>query len=164
MNNGTEKYIETVAYLGKLYDFCNEKFFNGKLKKPVITIQRDERKRDFRLVVGRKSLERSFGRRRRTRVKHNGTTIKPPYRSDCGNAYSRNVPPIRCGKRSSRLFSRRNVSQQTVSQNCGNARVIRKAITANRLVAYGTYERKRKTYKQFRCGKSADDNLSVTGL
>ena len=47
MNNGTEKYIETVAYLGKLYDFCNEKFFNGKLKKPVITIQRDERNKTF---------------------------------------------------------------------------------------------------------------------
>lgn len=43
MQNGTEKYIETVAYLGKLYDFANERLFNGELKKPVITIQRDER-------------------------------------------------------------------------------------------------------------------------
>ena len=43
MKNGTEKYIETVAYLGKLYDFANERLFNGELKKPVITIQRDER-------------------------------------------------------------------------------------------------------------------------
>lgn len=43
MQNGTEKYIETVAYLGKLYDFANEKLFNGELKKPVITVQRDER-------------------------------------------------------------------------------------------------------------------------
>jgi hypothetical protein len=41
--DGTEKYIETVKYLGKLYDFLDEKFFNGELKKPVITIQRDER-------------------------------------------------------------------------------------------------------------------------
>lgn len=43
MKNGTEKYIETVAYLGRLYDFANERLFNGELKKPVITVQRDER-------------------------------------------------------------------------------------------------------------------------
>ena len=41
--NGTDMYIETVKYLAKLYDFCNEKLFNGELQKPVITIQRDER-------------------------------------------------------------------------------------------------------------------------
>lgn len=38
-----EKYIETVAYLGKLYDFANAKLFGGELVKPVITVQRDER-------------------------------------------------------------------------------------------------------------------------
>ena len=38
MKNGTEKYIETVAYLGKLYDFVNAKLFGGELVKPVITI------------------------------------------------------------------------------------------------------------------------------
>ena len=43
MKNGTEKYIETVAYLGKLYDFVNAKLFGGELIKPVITVQRDER-------------------------------------------------------------------------------------------------------------------------
>lgn len=43
MENGTVRYIETVAYLGKLYDFANERLFNGELKKPVITVQRDER-------------------------------------------------------------------------------------------------------------------------
>lgn len=43
MTNGTDKYIETVAYLGKLYDYVNAKLFNGELAKPVITIQRDER-------------------------------------------------------------------------------------------------------------------------
>ena len=43
MENGTARYIETVAYLGKLYDFANERLFNGELKKPVITVQRDER-------------------------------------------------------------------------------------------------------------------------
>lgn len=41
MINGTEKYIETVKYLGKLYDYCNEKLFGGELVKPVITIQQD---------------------------------------------------------------------------------------------------------------------------
>lgn len=43
MKNGTEKYIETVAYLGKLYDFVNAKLFGDELIKPVITVQRDER-------------------------------------------------------------------------------------------------------------------------
>lgn len=43
MTNGTEKYIGTVAYLGKLYDYCNAKLFGGELTKPVITVQRDER-------------------------------------------------------------------------------------------------------------------------
>ena len=39
MKNGTEKYIETVAYLGKLYDFANAELFGGELVKPVITVQ-----------------------------------------------------------------------------------------------------------------------------
>ena len=43
MKNGTEKYIETVAYLGKLYDFANAELFGGELVKPVITVQTDER-------------------------------------------------------------------------------------------------------------------------
>ena len=43
MKNGTEKYIETVAYLGTIYDFVNDKLFGGELVKPVITIQADER-------------------------------------------------------------------------------------------------------------------------
>ena len=43
MQNGTEKYIETVAYLGKLYDFVNAELFGGELVKPVITVQTDER-------------------------------------------------------------------------------------------------------------------------
>lgn len=41
MKNGTEKYIETVKYLGKLYDYCNTKLFGGELVKPVITVQQD---------------------------------------------------------------------------------------------------------------------------
>lgn len=43
MKNGTEKYIETVNYLAKLYDYCNTKLFGGELVRPVITVQRDER-------------------------------------------------------------------------------------------------------------------------
>lgn len=39
--NGTERYIETVAYLGKLYDYLNEKIFRNELTKPVVTIQLD---------------------------------------------------------------------------------------------------------------------------
>lgn len=41
MENASEKYIEVIAYLGKLYDFCNECFFNNELEKPVITVQAD---------------------------------------------------------------------------------------------------------------------------
>lgn len=43
MINGTEKYIETVKYLAKLYDYCNVNLFGGELTRPVITVQRDER-------------------------------------------------------------------------------------------------------------------------
>ncbi len=47
MTNGTDKYIDTVKWLGKLYDFINEKLFNDELTKPVITVQRDERNKTF---------------------------------------------------------------------------------------------------------------------
>lgn len=43
MTNGTKRYIETVECLGRLYDYCNTGLFDGKLGKPVITVQRDER-------------------------------------------------------------------------------------------------------------------------
>ena len=43
MKDGTEKYIETVNYLARLYDYCNDKIFGGELTRPVITVQRDER-------------------------------------------------------------------------------------------------------------------------
>ena len=43
MENGTEKYIETIKYLEKLYEYCNGLLFEGKLKKPVITVQCDDR-------------------------------------------------------------------------------------------------------------------------
>lgn len=41
MKDGTKRYIETVNYLAKLYDYCNEKLFGGELVKPVITVQQD---------------------------------------------------------------------------------------------------------------------------
>ena len=41
MKHGTERYIGTVAYLGRLYDYCNAKLFGGELIKPVITVQLD---------------------------------------------------------------------------------------------------------------------------
>lgn len=47
MTNGTEKYIETVKYLGKLYDYINEKLFNNELDKPVITVQADEKNKAY---------------------------------------------------------------------------------------------------------------------
>ena len=43
MKNGTDKYIATVEYLGKLYDYINAELFGGELVKPVITVQTDER-------------------------------------------------------------------------------------------------------------------------
>ena len=47
MENGTEKYIESVKYLSSLYDFLNGQFFNGTLDKPVITIQQDASNKAF---------------------------------------------------------------------------------------------------------------------
>ena len=41
--NWTAKYIETVKYLERLYDYCNEKLFNNELDKPVITVQLDSK-------------------------------------------------------------------------------------------------------------------------
>ena len=35
MKNGSEKYIGTVKYLGKLFDYINEHLFNGELTNPV---------------------------------------------------------------------------------------------------------------------------------
>jgi len=43
MESGTEKYIGTIEYLGRLYDFCNERFWKGELHKPIITVQQDVR-------------------------------------------------------------------------------------------------------------------------
>lgn len=47
MENGTERYIGTVAFLGKLYDFINKHLFGGELVKPVITVQVDSRNKAY---------------------------------------------------------------------------------------------------------------------
>ena len=41
--NWTARYIETVKYLERLFDYCNEKLFNNELDKPVITVQLDSK-------------------------------------------------------------------------------------------------------------------------
>lgn len=41
--NSTEKYVATVKYLERLFDFCNNKLFNNELEKPVITVQLDSK-------------------------------------------------------------------------------------------------------------------------
>ncbi len=43
--NGMEKYIDTIKYLERLYDYCNEKLFGNELDKPVITVQLDSKNR-----------------------------------------------------------------------------------------------------------------------
>lgn len=47
MINGTDKYIDTIKYLSKLYDFTNKKLFENALSKPVITVQLDARNRTY---------------------------------------------------------------------------------------------------------------------
>ncbi len=47
MKNGTKKYIETVKYLERLYDYCNEKLFDNGLEKPVITVQLDGKNKTY---------------------------------------------------------------------------------------------------------------------
>lgn len=43
MTNGTKRYIETIEWLGKVYDFVNEKLFKNELVRPVITVQVDNK-------------------------------------------------------------------------------------------------------------------------
>lgn len=47
MTNGTKRYIETVEWLGKLYDYVNDKLFKNQLERPVITVQTDERSKAY---------------------------------------------------------------------------------------------------------------------
>ena len=41
------KYLESVAYFEKLFDFCNKKFFQGELPAVVVTIQEDKRNKAY---------------------------------------------------------------------------------------------------------------------
>lgn len=41
MKNGSERYIEALQCVGKIYDFWNDRYFGNELEKPVITIQPD---------------------------------------------------------------------------------------------------------------------------
>lgn len=47
MNDGTKQYLETISWLGKLYNYVNDNLFNGELKRPVITVQTDESNKAF---------------------------------------------------------------------------------------------------------------------
>ena len=42
MKDGTVQYLETISWLGKLYNYMNDNLFNSELKRPVITVQTDE--------------------------------------------------------------------------------------------------------------------------
>lgn len=43
MKDGTKRYLETIGWLGKLYDYFNDQLFNGEFVRPVITVQTDEK-------------------------------------------------------------------------------------------------------------------------
>jgi len=47
MKDGTKQYLETISWLGKLYNYVNDELFNGELKRPVITVQTDESNKAF---------------------------------------------------------------------------------------------------------------------
>ena len=47
MERVNERYIETVKFLNKTFDFINEKFFANELQKVVITIQADEKNKAY---------------------------------------------------------------------------------------------------------------------
>ena len=47
MIDGTKRYLETIEWLGNLYDYVNEQFFKGELHRPVITVQLDEKNKAY---------------------------------------------------------------------------------------------------------------------
>ena len=47
MENGTKRYIQTVVWLAKLYEFVNQELFKCELERPVITVQTDERNKAY---------------------------------------------------------------------------------------------------------------------
>lgn len=47
MTIGVKQYQDTINYISEMYDFFNEKLFNGELIKPVITISPDEKNKAY---------------------------------------------------------------------------------------------------------------------
>lgn len=47
MKDGTKQYLETISWLGKLYNYVNDNLFDGELKRPVITVQTDDSNKAF---------------------------------------------------------------------------------------------------------------------
>lgn len=47
MKDGTKQYLETISWLGKLYNYVNDNLFYGELKRPVITVQTDDSNKAF---------------------------------------------------------------------------------------------------------------------
>lgn len=47
MKDGTRRYLDSVEWLGKLYDYFNDELFNGELVRPVITIQADTKNKYY---------------------------------------------------------------------------------------------------------------------
>ncbi len=44
---GVKQYQDTINYISAMYDFFNEKLFNGELIKPVLTINPDEKNKAY---------------------------------------------------------------------------------------------------------------------
>ena len=47
MQDGTKQYLETITWLSKLYNYMNDTLFKSELKRPVITVQADEKDRAY---------------------------------------------------------------------------------------------------------------------
>ena len=47
MTNGTKRYLETIKWLGDLYDYVNDKLFKNELERPVVTVQADEKNKAY---------------------------------------------------------------------------------------------------------------------
>lgn len=41
MQDGTKRYLESITWLSKLYNYVNDELFKGELTRPVITVQTD---------------------------------------------------------------------------------------------------------------------------
>ena len=54
MKDGTKRYLETVEWLGLLYDYFNDQLFNSELLRPVITVQTDDKNRAYGWFTTRK--------------------------------------------------------------------------------------------------------------